>query len=176
MIIRPLELDDAAAARAFFARIPEGDRRFFKEDVLDPAAVERWNTDPRTRRLVAVTDEGEICGYEALVPGVDWSAHVAELRVVVDPASRHEGVATQLVRRAILMALELGVSKLVVEVVADQDGAVALFRSLGFRPEALLRDHVKDRDGGEHDLMLLVHPIDENVSSMLTLGVDEALG
>ena len=40
---------------------------------------------------------------------------------------------------------------MVVEVVADQDSTIALFRSHGFDPEALLRDHVRDRSGELRD-------------------------
>ena len=37
----------------------------------------------------------------------------------------------------------------------DQAGSVALFESLGFRAEALLKDQVRGRDGTPHDLAIL---------------------
>lgn len=36
----------------------------------------------------------------------------------------------------------------------DQEGARVLFQELGFQLEALLRDHIKDRNGNYHDLLL----------------------
>ena len=41
----------------------------------------------------------------------------------------------------------MGLKKLVVEVIADQAPLIAMFRGLGFEPEALLTDHVRDRSG-----------------------------
>jgi hypothetical protein len=41
----------------------------------------------------------------------------------------------------------------------DQTAAVATFESMGYRAEALLRDHVKDRDGVKHDLVILSHDV-----------------
>jgi hypothetical protein len=62
-----------------------------------------------------------------------------------------------------------------VEVVADQDGAVAMFSSLGFQAEGLLRDHVRDRDGQLRDLVLLAHPVEDQWSAMATAGIDDAV-
>ena len=49
--VRALERDDVDALRQFFARVPEGDRTFFREDVLQPGVVERWLADPDQHRL-----------------------------------------------------------------------------------------------------------------------------
>jgi RimJ/RimL family protein N-acetyltransferase len=37
----------------------------------------------------------------------------------------------------------------------DQIGAVTVFETMGYRAEALLRDHVKDDAGRKHDLVIL---------------------
>ena len=58
----------APAARAFFERIPEGDRTFFKEDVLDADAITSWAGDQSNQRLVAVEDDGTVVGYVAIIP------------------------------------------------------------------------------------------------------------
>ncbi len=34
-------------------------------------------------------------------------------------------------------------------------GSIALFEEMGFRAEAMLRDHVRDADGGKHDIAVL---------------------
>jgi len=60
---------------------------------------------------------------------------------------------------------------LVVEVVADQSPAVALFQGLGFEPEALLRDHVRDRSGDLRDLMVLAHHVMERWADLATIGI-----
>jgi L-amino acid N-acyltransferase YncA len=169
MEIRALEPGDKAAVEAFVERIPEGDRTSFKEDVDDPAVRESW-TRPEGTRLLAVED-GTVLGYVAVVPMQGWSSHVAEVRVIVDPETRGRGIGRALAQRAVLEALELGLTKLVVEVVADQDATVGMFRSLGFDPEALLKDHVRDRNGELRDLIVLAHSVEEAYAAMATAGL-----
>jgi ribosomal protein S18 acetylase RimI-like enzyme len=158
----------------FFARIPEGDRTFFKEDVGDPAVLAAW-TAPGAGRSVAVEGD-DVVGSVALVPLTGWSSHVAELRVVVDPAQRGRGVGRDLSRHAVLEALELGLKKIVVEVVADQEPAIAMFRGLGFYPEALLRDHIRDQSGRVRDLMILAFVPEEAFQTLAAAGIAEAEG
>jgi len=173
--IRAIGAADAAALAAFFAEVPEGDRTFFKEDVLHGPTVASWTQDERNRRSVAVEPDGRIIGYVAVFPGVGWSSHVGELRVVVDPGARGRVLGRGLARRGLLDALDLGLTKLMVEVVADQTASIGLFQSLGFEAEALLRDHVRNRDGELRDLILLAHSAEGEWSTMATLGVEDAL-
>jgi L-amino acid N-acyltransferase YncA len=174
MEIRPPRPDDLDALLAFFARIPEAERTFFKEPVLDRAAVEGWLAGGPGRRGLAC-DAGEVAGYVAVVPLAGWSDHVGEVRLVVDPARRGAGAGRTLARWALLQALELGLAKLYVEVVADQEGAVAMFTALGFRAEGLLREHVRDGDGRRRDLVLLAHPVEDHWAAMAAAGIDDAV-
>ena len=176
MEIRSVEPGDAAALQEFFRRVPEGDRTFFKEDVLDPETVESWTHDRRGRRSIAVADDGQVAGYVAIIPGVEWSSHVGEIRLVVDAEHRRQGLGRELARRALLDAIELRLKKIVVEVVADQQAALAMFQSLGFEAEALLRDHFRDRSGELRDLFVLAHHVDENWEAMATAGIEDAVG
>ena len=173
MEIRRPGPDDVDALLAFFARIPESERTFFKEEVLDRATVESWATG-RGRRALACED-AEVAGYVAVVPLGGWSDHVGEVRLVVDPARRGQGVGRSLARWALLQAIESGLAKLYVEVVADQESAVAMFTALGFQAEGLLRDHVRDRGGQLRDLVLLAHPVADQWSAMAGAGIDDAV-
>src|SRR3954471_22754025 len=109
----PADLD---ALLAFFAAVPEHERTFFKEPVLDRGAVEAWLRDERGRRAVAC-EGGEVVGYAAVVPLVGWSDHVGELRLVVHPGHRRGGVGRELARWAVVEAVGAGLRKIVVEVV-----------------------------------------------------------
>jgi ribosomal protein S18 acetylase RimI-like enzyme len=97
------------------------------------------------------------------------------VRVVVDPAVRGRGIGRALSRAGLVTGLELGLSKLVVEVVADALPAVAMFEALGFEPEALLRDHVRDRTGSLRDLLVLSHFVEGTWSGMATAGLEDEL-
>jgi len=46
-----------------------------------------------------------------------------------------------------------------------------MFRSLGFDPEALLSDHVRDQAGELRDLMVLSHSVEAQWSSMIKAGI-----
>jgi ribosomal protein S18 acetylase RimI-like enzyme len=173
--LRSLEPGDVLSLESFCRRIPPGDRTFFKEDVLEGSTVAAWLIDRRGKRFIAVEEDGTVTGYVAIVPGVGWSSHVGELRLIVDPARRRQGLGRELARRGLVEAIGLGLSKIQVELVLDQEGAIAMFQSLGFEPEALLRDQVRDRNGGLHDLILLCHTVNDVWSEMSTLGIDQAL-
>ena len=169
MEIRHIESGDQDGMARFLERVPAADRTFFKEDVDDPQARHEW-MQPGPARTIAVQD-GEVVGWLAVVPKPGWSSHVGEVRLIVDPAHRGRGVGRMLARRAVLEALELGLEKMVVEVIAVQEPTIAMFRSLGFDPEALLSDHVRDRSGVLRDLMVLSHSVQEQWSAMITAGI-----
>ena len=174
MEIRQIEARDHDAVGRFVGRIPEGDRTFFKEDVADPKVVTAW-TELGAARSIALDDD-VVVGYVALIPLAGWSSHVGEVRVIVDPDHRGRGIGRTLAQHAVLEALSLGLRKMVVEVVADQEATIAMFRSLGFDPEALLKDHVRDQAGGTRDLMVLAHSVDDSFASMAAIGLGDAIG
>jgi ribosomal protein S18 acetylase RimI-like enzyme len=173
MEIRELDANDRDAIERFVERVPEGDRTFFKEDVEAPEVIEAW-ARPGPARALAVED-GEVVGYVAVVPLHGWSSHVGEVRVIVDPDHRGRGIGRALARHAVTGAIELDLRKMVVEVVADQEATVAMFRALGFDPEALLTDHVRDQSGALRDLMILAHSVEAQWSSMLVAGIADEL-
>jgi ribosomal protein S18 acetylase RimI-like enzyme len=111
----------------------------------------------------------------AVVPLVGWSSHVGEVRLVVDPGHRGRGLGRSLARQAVLDSVDMELRKLVVEVIADQASLIAMFRSLGFEPEALLTDHVRDRSGEMRDLIVLANSVDEQFAAMATAGVSDQL-
>jgi ribosomal protein S18 acetylase RimI-like enzyme len=173
MEIRPIEAGDESALSHFFERIPESDRTFLKEDVSDPRVLEDW-VQPGPGRTIAVED-GTVVGALAVIRLVGWSSHVGEVRLVVDPDHRGRGIGRLLARQAVLEALDMGLGKLVVEVISDQEALIAMFRGLGFEPEALLTDHVRDRTGQMRDLIVLANSVDEQFSALSAAGVADQL-
>ena len=112
----------------------------------------------------------------AVIPGIGWSDHVGELRLVVDPTRRRNGLGRKLAQLGLVEALRLGLRKVIVEVVTDQEATIQLFDSLGFEGEAMLREHVRNRDGEYRDLLVLAHAAQDMWDLMATTGIDEALG
>jgi ribosomal protein S18 acetylase RimI-like enzyme len=169
----PLAPEHCEALLRFFRDLPEGDRTFIKEEVTDPETVRAWTAGGD--RWVAV-DGDEVRGYVAVLRLPGWSDHVGEVRLVVAPGARGSGLGRELARHALVSGVQAGLTKLVVEVVAEQGAALALFTALGFSGEALLRDHIRDRNGQLRDLMVLAHHVGETWSGMDTVGVGDALG
>jgi GNAT superfamily N-acetyltransferase len=157
---------------AFFAAIPPGEHVFFKEDIGDRHVLEEWLREPRGCWLLARL-AGETVAVAAVVPGFGWSAHVGELRMIVAPAHRSQGVGAVLARRALQAAVDFGLEKVTVEALAEQQGVIDLFRGLGFVPEALLADQVRDAGGGIHDLIVLANPVQGAWAQLDAVGAEE---
>jgi ribosomal protein S18 acetylase RimI-like enzyme len=157
-----------------FGELSERDLTLIKEDLSDPDAVRGWAARPG-QQWVAL-DGQNVVGYAAVRPLPEWSDHVGELRLVVDPARRRAGVGRALARHALVEAVRAGRRKLVVEMAADQENALAMFSSLGFTGEALLRDHIRDRNGELHDLVMLAHFVDGMWASMGAIGLSDEFG
>jgi ribosomal protein S18 acetylase RimI-like enzyme len=159
----------------FLAALPEGDRTFIREDIADPDVIRGWTSGAADRRWVALAGD-EVLGYVAVrrLPG--WSDHVGEIRLVVAPDRRGTGLGRRLARHAVSCGVESGLAKLVVEVVAEQGAALALFTELGFSGEALREDHIRDRSGELRDLLVLAHHVDRTWSGMSTVGLADELG
>ena len=95
--------------------------------------------------------------------------------MLVAPDWRGRGLGRTLIQECFAQALELGLKKLVAQMTVDQRPAIALFEELGFRAEALLKDHVNDRDGKLHDIVLLSHDVEKFQAQMAAYGLTEAL-
>jgi L-amino acid N-acyltransferase YncA len=174
----PLEAAHSDALLAFFRALPEADRTFIKEDVTDPETVRAMASagEGRGRRWVTLAEDGTgVTGYVAVLPLAGWSDHVGEIRLVVASASRGTGLGRELARHALVQAVAAGLTKLIVEVVAEQGSALALFTALGFSGEALLQDQIRDRDGRLRDLMVLAHHVGATWSRMDSVGLADAV-
>jgi ribosomal protein S18 acetylase RimI-like enzyme len=171
--IRAPEPGDADALVAFFGALSESDLTLIREDVTDTTGI-RALANPAPLRWISVDDDA-VAGYAAVQRLPGWSDHVGELRLVVHPDRRGAGLGRALARHALTQALSAGISKVVVELAAEQEHAMAMFLALGFGGEALLRDHIRDRTGQLHDLVVLAHFVDDNWAAMDAVGLAEEL-
>jgi L-amino acid N-acyltransferase YncA len=170
---------DREAMLRFARALPQHDLLFLRRDICEPAGVEEWLSDiarGQVTTLLAVADD-VLVGYVTLHRNtLRWSRHVAELRVAVSAESRGAGLGRALTEAAFRVALEEGIEKIVARMTPDQVGAIAVFEGLGFRPEAVLRDEVKDRDGNPHDLLVMSHRVADFQGMLDAYGVSAALG
>lgn len=160
--LRYLTSSDREAALDFARALPAHDLLFLRRDITRPEVIDLWLEGIERGRITSVLAErgGSVQGYATVDRGeLSWSPHVAELRVLVAASMRGNGLGHILTQEAFALALGLGIEKIIAQMTVDQKGARAVFEGMGFRPEALLRDHVKDREGRKYDLLILSHDV-----------------
>ncbi|MCW1382741.1 GNAT family N-acetyltransferase [Novosphingobium sp. KCTC 2891] len=164
MTVRPMVAEDAEDVVAFARSIPAHDLLFLARDIRNPKVVAAWIEQVERgmmRSLVAHDVAGKVAGCTALVRDeLSWSPHVAEVRIVVDPGLRGSGFGRALTQECMAQALDLPVTKIVARLTPDQAGALKVFEDMGFLPEALLRDHVRDAEGDTHDIAIMALNLD----------------
>lgn len=156
--LRLMGAADEAAVLAFAAKLPAHDLLFLPRDISRPKVVAAWAHESGRGAMdsVLAARGGEVLGCATLASDpLSWSRHVGELRLLVAPEARGQGLGQRLAQEAFALALDRGLEKLVAQMTTDQRGAIAVLQSLGFRPEALLYGHVKDRAGQAHDVVSL---------------------
>ena len=87
---------------------------------------------------------------------------------------REQGLGRILIQESFALALSLGLEKLTAQMTADQQAAIAVFEGMGFRAEALMRDHVRDREDEKHDIVVLSHDVADFQAKLEQYGLNEA--
>ena len=176
--IRPMTGADEAAMLAFGKALPVHDLLFLPRDISQPKVLSAWIKEIERgvlTSLLAVRGDA-VLGCAALVRDpLSWSSHVGGIRVIVARNARHGGVGRALSQEVFALALSLGLEKFTVQMTVDQGGAIAIFEELGFRGEALLRKHVRDRDGALHDIVVLGHDVAQVHGQHEAYGLNKAL-
>ena len=176
LTLRYMTSTDKDAVLTFARALAQADLVFLRRDITRDDVVDEWVAgivDGSVTTVLALA--GKIVVGYATVHRSDlaWSAHVAELRVLLAEHVRRKGLGRRLTEQAFRIAIGLGLEKLTAQMPIDQTGATVTFRNLGFRPEALLRDQVKDRDGKKRDLLVMSFDIESFAAQLHAYGVDE---
>ncbi len=174
--LRLMQQSDAAVLHEFFCGIPPEDLLFLRRDVTDRKVTDQWAERVGRGAIVTVLacDDNRVLGEASLhLSNTPWSEHVGEVRVVVDRSMRQTGLGTRLTSEIFLIAIQRGIKKIVAEMTIEQKGAIAVFQKLGFRVEGLLRNHVRDRNGASHDLVMMAHETAEFYDQMRAYGFEE---
>jgi L-amino acid N-acyltransferase YncA len=156
--IRRFRPEDVEAMQRFSRALPEHDLLFLSRDLKHRKVIDAWVEAVEDGFIDSfVAEDGDaIVGSCALVRDpLGWSTHVGEVRLLVSPQLRGQGVGRRLLAEMFKVAEQRELKKLVAQMTPDQRGAIQLFEESGFRGEALLKDHVMDRQGQVHDLAIL---------------------
>lgn len=150
--------DDGDAIHAFALSLPPHDLLYLRRDISQRPVVEAWLqgvVDGEIESLVVERGDKVVATSGLFLDRRSWSAHVGEIRVLVSDKVRGKGLGRLLIRENFLIALEQDLKKIIAQMTIDQKGARAVFEEMGFSGEALLKDHVRDRTGETHDILIL---------------------
>src|SRR5580698_8476386 len=138
---------DEAAVLAFAQALPTHDLLFLPRNISEPKVLSAWIKEIERGSIISLlaVKSGSVVGCGTIVrDALSWSPHVGEIRMVVSSDVRGLGVGRALSQETFALALGVGLEKLQVQMTVDQTGAIAIFEGLGFKAEALFRDHVRD--------------------------------
>jgi GNAT superfamily N-acetyltransferase len=175
---RMMEPADEAAVLAFARTLPTHDLLFLPRNISEPKVLSAWIKEIERGSIISLlaVKSGKVVGCGTIVRDLlSWSRHVGEIRMVVSSDVRGLGVGRALSQETFALALGVGLEKLQVQMTVDQAGAIAIFEGLGFKAEALLRDHVRDAAGRKHDIVVLGHNVAQVRAQLEAYGLPDAV-
>ncbi len=171
--------EDQAAVLAFARQLPVHDLLFLPRNIGEPKVLAAWVRAIEAGAITSILawKNERVVGCGTLVRDpLSWSPHVGEIRMVVSLDVRAKGVGRALSQETFALALSSGLERLIVQMTVDQTGAITIFEGLGFKAEALLRDHVRDATGQTHDIVVLGHQVAQVRAQMEAYGLPAAVG
>ncbi len=175
--LHPMTGRDKEAVLAFARALPAHDLLFLNRDITREKVVDAWieQTASGAFDTLLAERDGTLAGSAALFTDpLSWSPHIGDVRVLVASDARAFGLGRYLIQHSFRVALEKGLTKLTARMTVDQKAAITLFEELGFRGEALLKDHVRDADGTLHDIVILSCDVARATGQIEAYGMAEA--
>ena len=145
LLLRPAREADLAALARLHAEC-------FPEDAWNAGALASVLAMPGAGGCIAYAENGAPCGLlldQCLGPDGEI------LTLGVAPAARRQGIARRLLGDLIARARAAGVRRLALEAAADNEAALALYRSLGFQRQGTRRAYYRRARGPAVDALRL---------------------
>ena len=163
VILRPMVKEDEQKLLKFFLGLPEEDRLFLKNDVINPKVIRLWSQNLNYEHVIPILAEldDRIIGDATLhKKTTDQPPNVGEIRIVTDRSVRRRGLGTLLAKEIFYLALSLKMNRLVAEVVENQHAVIKAFESVGFQQEKILENRAIDLRGKKHNLVIMTADVD----------------
>lgn len=160
--VRAMTPQDGPALLEFYRALPEEDRLFLMEDVTKREYMDQFMQRLSSDLVFSPIAEhaGKIAGHGTLYRSAHgWTKHVGEIRVVVARDFQRHGLGSAMAKLLVKKAIDLGLDKMLAEVVENQVAAKKAFERLGFHQEAVLKGHVRDIRGKRRDLVLMTSDV-----------------
>lgn len=164
VIIRNFEEKDMDMLVNFFQSLPLKQRMYLRIDVMKKQNLLRryGNIDHDRMYPVIALDNNKIIGEGTIFRfEFGWKRKLGEIRVVVAEDYQRLGLGSVLTRELFLYAVTTDLVKVQAEVMDTQEAALAAFKRIGFKEEAVLKNHVTDRDDNRRDLIIMTLDIED---------------
>lgn len=158
ILVRLPAAEDAEVVHSFACALPDHDLLYLRRDISKRPVVDAWFESIKDGDSLALLVEqaGELIGMSGLMlDRKSWSPHVGEIRVLLGPVARGKGLGRIMIQESFTQAISQGVEKIIAQMTLDQSAARAVFEEMGFQQEALLKEHVRDRNGEDHDIIIM---------------------
>ena len=157
VVVRKIELGDARGFWSALSSVAQ-ERKYIL--MIEPPPFERSeafvleNVENNHAQYVALRDE-EVVGWADIIPlGHPTMAHVGGLGMGVLANYRGRGIGSQLLSRTIEHAWSSGLKRLELEVFADNEPAIRLYKKHGYVQEGLKR-YARFIDGQYQDIVVM---------------------
>lgn len=120
----------------------------FPDDAWNSSALATVLAIAGTEGMLARSETGDICG---LLIGQLLGEDAEILTLGVAPASRRQGIAQALLSAFIARSRAAGATRVVLEVAADNDAAIALYRAFGFARQGTRTNYYRRAGGTSMD-------------------------
>jgi GNAT superfamily N-acetyltransferase len=156
--VRPIGKRDEVRLHKFLLAVPEEERLFIKQPILNRDVVKQWcRHSDFDRNLPLLMLHGQkIIGEATLHQRLGgWKRHIGLITLLTHPEYRGRNVSRILVDELTDIARHCGLRRLEAEVNGERKIALKTFADLGFSPLMHLEDYVVDMKAVTHDYVLL---------------------
>ena len=170
--VRALKPAEGPALVAFLRELPEEDRLFLRSDVMKSEFEEHYLHGIDYNKMIPIVAfVGDKIVANATLYRTDygWTTHVGQIRVAVARPFQRKGLGRELIDYSLELAINMGLDKLIAEVVDNQISAKSALERSGFHAEATLKNHVKDIHGRRRNLVIMSNDLSHIWESMETL-------
>lgn len=173
VVLRPMVADDKDKLLTFFRKLPEIDRLYLRSDVTKEEVVDKWVKNLNYEKVLPIL---ALVGKEVVADATlhrseySWTKHVGEIRIVVAPTMRKKGLGAILAKELFHQAMLSGVEKIIVEMAEEDEPAKKVFEKMGFKKEAILKNHIIDVKGKKHNLLIMSNNVEDLLEKLEYLG------
>lgn len=162
--VRPRIQEDSSILTMFFSDIPKQDLIIYKEDVYKSHDPHAWFIDDIYKKdfqLLALKDDEVIAEGTIHKEGIYWK-NAAEIKLIVRPQYRNQGIGSFMFNTLLYEIFARRLQKVIVRYTPDNISFINIINHYGFKPETVLKSHVKiDEDKEDRDLIIASYNLED---------------